>query len=73
VPQLVGDLQSLDPKPVGEDNDEEPLDNDDKAFGLAISTEDESDVLQGVLGLCDQDCKEEYNESMNRKTEHFFY
>ena len=39
---------------------------------MAISTENKSDVLQGVLGLCDQDCEAEYSKFMSRKTEHFF-
>jgi hypothetical protein len=38
VPQPAADLHSWDPELVGEDNNEEPVDNDDEAFGFAVKT-----------------------------------
>jgi hypothetical protein len=72
VPQPAADLHSWDPELVGEDNNEEPVDNDDEAFGFAVHVEDETDVLEGLLSLYNQDCEADYNKPVSGEMEHFF-
>jgi hypothetical protein len=47
VRQLASVTNSWDAEPAGEENNNEPVDNDDEAFGVPASEEDEDDVLQG--------------------------
>jgi hypothetical protein len=57
VPQPAGTWDSPNSEPISEDNDEEPLDNDKEAFGVAVSTKGNFNEMQGLSNSCNQECE----------------